>query len=196
MNVELFGDYEWLKGRERQVTSQWGEDGLIEAVFERIGTTNRWCFECGASDGLLYSNTKVLRDAGWNSVLIEEDAKLFISLYQLADWRTFCICEKVTPDNIDALLMEKNVPTDLDLGVLDIDGLEYWVWDGMKRHKPRVMLVEFAGWNPDDHICSKDDCGTSDQSGRQTIFELGVRKGYRPVSVSGYNLLFVREDCL
>ena len=58
---------EFLVGQESNVHSQFGEDGLLAVLFERIGTENRWCFECGASDGLIYSNTKVLRDDGWSA---------------------------------------------------------------------------------------------------------------------------------
>ena len=31
--------------RAKNVYSQYGEDGVIEAIFERIGTNNKWCLE-------------------------------------------------------------------------------------------------------------------------------------------------------
>ena len=38
----------------KNIYSQHGEDGLIEAIFERIRTENQWAFECGAADGRNY----------------------------------------------------------------------------------------------------------------------------------------------
>jgi hypothetical protein len=35
----------------RNVTSQYGEDGIIARIFELIGARSKWCVEFGASDG-------------------------------------------------------------------------------------------------------------------------------------------------
>ena len=39
--------------------SQFGEDGIIREILNRINPKNldKWCVEFGASDGILYSNT-------------------------------------------------------------------------------------------------------------------------------------------
>jgi hypothetical protein len=65
------------------VYSQNGEDGLLEEVFRRIGTTNKQCFECGAADGKWFSNTRKLIDEGWSALLIEEDPKNWPELDKL-----------------------------------------------------------------------------------------------------------------
>ena len=67
---------DWLDDKAANVTSQFGEDGLVAATLDRIGVQNRWCFEVGAADGMFYSNTKQWRDAGWHAVLIEADDAL------------------------------------------------------------------------------------------------------------------------
>ncbi len=71
----------WLHGKALNVYTQFGEDGLIDAVFDRIGTTNRECFEVGASDGRWYSNTLRLREDGWGAVLMEKDSQQWRKLY-------------------------------------------------------------------------------------------------------------------
>nr|VFK13689.1 MAG: hypothetical protein BECKLPF1236A_GA0070988_100933 [Candidatus Kentron sp. LPFa]VFK29801.1 MAG: hypothetical protein BECKLPF1236C_GA0070990_100959 [Candidatus Kentron sp. LPFa] len=48
----------WLLDFSHNVTSQTGEDGVIEKIFEIIEPTNRWCIEFGAWDGKKFRNTQ------------------------------------------------------------------------------------------------------------------------------------------
>src|SRR5438132_5987502 len=120
---------EFLRGKARNVTSQFGEDGLIAATFEKIGTKNKWCFEVGAGDGVNLSNTKVLRDAGWTAVLVEADPRLVGKMRDSGEHR-WVLCH-IGPDSLDWILQGYAVPKDLDLGVIDIDGQDYHVFAGL-----------------------------------------------------------------
>lgn len=185
----------WLLGKQRNDFSQFGEDGLIEAVLGRIGERNRWCFEVGAADGLFYSNTKRLRDAGWKSVLIEANAEHFAKLAQLANDRTHAIRERINYGSLDIILGEVDAPNDLDFGVIDIDGQDYWAWKGMQQFCPRVMLVEFmyASENFTDPSFTPKENGEG-QAGLQAIIDLGKQKGYTPLVSTFCNVLFARSD--
>jgi hypothetical protein len=163
----------WLNGRARNVHTQYGEDGLLEAIFERIGETNRWCFEVGAYDGLTFSNVARLMDDGWSAVLVEADADL---------------------------LVEAGLPDEPDLGVIDIDEQDFWLWAGMQRIRPRVMVVEFGLGRPVDQVPPLSDEQREPipiiQAGKNMIHYLGRAKGYIPIAVTEANILFVRTDCL
>lgn len=185
----------WLQGRQRNETSQFGEDGLIEALFKRIGEKNRWCFEVGAADGLFYSNTKRLRDAGWSSVLIEAGAEQFAELARLANDKTRVVKEKINYGSLDRILGDLFAPKDLDLGVIDIDGQDYWAWKGMIRYRPRVMLVEFAYRSDTSAQQARfvpPENGEG-QAGFDAIVSLGKQKGYTPVISTDCNVLFVES---
>lgn len=184
---------EWLNGRQRNVTSQFGEDGLIQAVFERIGETNRWCFEVGAADGLFYSNTKQLRDAGWYAVLIEGDRLQADKCMAFASVRVQVVAEKIGRQSLDNILAGSGAPIRLDLGVIDIDGQDYWAWDGMKAFRPRVMLVEYGYWNPPERIPQPNE-GTEAQAGLKAITDLGESKGYVAIATTHCNVLFVDRE--
>lgn len=184
----------WLVGASRNDTSQFGEDGLIEAVFAKIGTTNEWCFEVGAADGLFFSNTKRLRDAGWRAVLIEADELNFQKCLAFADQKVQVFKERIGHSSLDPILQGCGSPTRPDLGVIDIDGQDYWAWSGMECIKPRVMLVEFAYYQPADYIPNLNEPKNGEQAGLQAIIDLGISKGYIAVAHTYCNVLFVDRN--
>ena len=182
----------WLLGRESDVTSQFGEDGLIAAILERIGTANRWCFEVGASDGEFYSNTKRLRDDGWDALLIEGNADQYAKLTVIQSDRVRCVHYHVGPDHLDGLLDACSAPVNLDFGVIDIDGQDWWVFDGLRRHRPRLIMVEFANGDVDAPIPLLGEA--SGQAGYKAILSLGLSKGYKPICQTQVNLIFVADE--
>lgn len=187
----LSPDAEFLRDKRRNDTSQFGEDGLVEAVFERIGTTNQWCFEVGAADGLFFSNTKRLRDAGWRAVLIEGDPLSADKCRAFEGPRVHVVQKKIKHDSLDNILAGVGAPIRMDFGVIDIDGQDYWAWDGLKTFRPRVMLVEcmYAG-----DLGFVPPLAGEGQAGRDAIVDLGISKGYLPLAHTLCNVLFVDKD--
>jgi hypothetical protein len=193
---------EWLKGKVVNVHSQFGEDGLLAAIFDRIGTTNKWCFEIGAADGITFSNVRELIRREWHAVLIEKDVSLYAALKAnyAPNTLVYSQCGYIEPWSADAMLETLGYPIDGDLGVLDIDEQEFWVWAGMRRIRPRVMVVEYGLGRPIDQLPPlRVDGGQpipAIQGGRNMIHYLGVCKGYRCVAVTQCNMLFVLDEIL
>ena len=99
--------------------SQGGEDGVLLRLFERIGALNRRFVEFGAWDGVHLSNTANLRlNHGWSGLLMEASDRADGVLVQR---------EYVDPDDVEALFGRYDVPRDVDLLSIDIDGHDYWV---------------------------------------------------------------------
>lgn len=185
---------EWLNGKQRNDTSQFGEDGLSESVFAHIGETNRWCFEVGAADGLFYSNTKRLRDLGWNAVLIEADGRLASECRRFENDKVKVVHGRIGGESLDAILARCGSPSDPDFGVIDIDGQDYWAWKALVA-APRVMLVEFMYLN--DNMTDPGfipPLNGAGQAGFDAIVGLGVEKGYTAIASTFCNVLFVRND--
>jgi hypothetical protein len=185
----------WLEGKGRNDFSQFGEDGIIEAALAHYGVVHRRCFEFGAADGVWLSNTKRLRDLGWSAVLIESDPSQYDRLRDNTERErvTCCMNEGVTPENVNDLLMG-----DFDLGVIDIDGPDYWVWEAL-RIKPRLMLVEFAcgsRFTPEasHYVPPKGETRQAHQAGYGAILALGRSKGYAVLAAMSVNLLFALEQ--
>lgn len=176
--------------------TQFGEDGLIEAFFQNHAPRNKCCFEVGAADGIFFSNTLRLRGEGWQVCLIEADEDQFAKL-QEQDLTNVCAINAAVGVShgvlIDDVLSFCQMPTDLDFGVIDIDGQDYWAWKDMEVYRPRLMLVEFADGAGTGFIPDRDGKG---QATFDKILELGESKGYIPLAKTRVNLLFVDKVAL
>ena len=200
--------FEWLGAHARNVYSQTGEDGILEAIFARIGTRNRWCFECGAGDGTLCSNVRHLIEQGWKAVLVEaDDARISDIIRVHGDLilddplRVYVHEGHIEADGdetVDEILRAAFAPKDIDLLVLDVDGQEWHLWNSMLHYRPRVMVVEYNRQAPADYVPPRnkgaaphDTSDRLDQAGIDAIRRLGNAKGYEAVCATPYNLIFV-----
>lgn len=183
----------WLEGKSKNQYSQFGEDGLVAAVLEKLGEKNRWCFEVGASDGALFSNTKRLYEIGWRAVLIEADARHWPALDALHEERPNVLVIKEKIGSLDRILWRAGAPFDLDFGVIDIDGQDYWAWKEMERFRPRLMLVEFRNPNEQCDFSIPDFQGDG-QANAEAIAGLGREKGYTLLATTYVNALFARNE--
>ncbi len=194
-----------LRDHERSVFSQYGEDGVIEKLFEVIEPTSKYAVEFGAFDGLELSNTRNLFvNHGWSGLLIEGDPKLIAKLERnYADLpRVKTLQAWIYPGNVEILFEEAGVPEDLDLLVIDIDSNDYYVWKVIHNFRPKVVQIEINPYFPppqlmviDFHPLNYWD-GT-DYAGASiaSMIKLGKKKGYEPVhSTGGFNLFFVDRE--
>jgi hypothetical protein len=191
-----------LKGfsaRRKNKYSQYGEDGITEAIFERIGTKNRWCLEVGASDGMLFSNSRQFVEQGWNAILIESEKLAYDRLVE--NCKNFPnakpIFGKIGRDfSLDDILSRCGAPKDIDLLIIDIDGQDYHVWNAMMNYHPRVMIVEYNPAAESEYIpllggSTKEGL---DQAGRAAITRLGSSKGYRACIETPTNIILLHQD--
>ena len=185
-----------------KVNSQNGEDGMIQEIFRRIGTTDRRFLELGVGTGV-ENNTAFLLALGWSGYWVDGDGHFVSALNgDLRDALKYHV-GYVTAENVEATLASLQVPDDLDLLSLDIDQNTYFVWEAMSRIRPRVVVVEYNAaippgikwtvkYQPDRAWDDSNNFGASLSS----LEELGRLKGYSLVGCDfhGVNAFFVRED--
>ncbi len=198
------------RGLERygyKVYSQNDEDGIIQEIFRRIGTTNKRFIEFGVQNGL-ESNGHYLLHLGWNGLWIESDdyavkeiCRIFhkpIKTSQLSLRRAF-----ITRDNIDRIIEMENFSGDLDLLSIDIDGNDYYIWEKISVVRPRVVVIEYNGKFPPDYSWKmgyneKYVWDGSDKHGAslKALQELGEKLGYHLVGTNlrGVNAFFVKAE--
>lgn len=143
----------WLNDRRRNVTSQNGEDGVVEAIFERIGVVSRWACEFGAWDGKTFSNTwDLIENKGWFGVMIEPDAERFARLQENAAkvyGRIVAIRDAIDDENFDTVLSFTGIPPIFDLLSIDVDGKDLSIWRSLRDYRPRVVIIEVdSGFPP------------------------------------------------
>jgi len=193
-----------LRAARSDLTSQHGEDGVIAAIFDVIGVESKRCVEFGAYDLSENSNVRALwygRD--WDALLIEGDpvrARTIQRAYDLETGRggTATIVEGFVqptgPDSIDERLARHGwVPETVDFLVIDVDGLDYQIFQGLIG-RPRVVMVEFNPTIPPHLSVIGNDNGNYLGASARAVVDLGLSKGYTLVACTKVNAIFVRND--
>lgn len=135
--------------------SQSNQDIIIKNVFDKIGTTNKFCIEFGFNSESLTvgtgSNTaRLILDEGWDYVLFDGEFKnKEINLRK----------EFLTPENICKIFHKHNVPIELDYLSIDVDSMDLWLFDAvLKEYSPRLVSVEYnANFSIDEAITFPND---------------------------------------
>lgn len=187
-----------LPSYARNITSQFGEDGIIAEIFRRIGPRSRVCVEFGAWDGRYLSNTWHLwHQEGWRAVLIEGDAQRYRALERAVRRhpQATAVHAFVTPKGnncLDQVLGRVGIGNDVDLLSIDIDGDEYYVLDGLERVRPRVIVVEYNPTIPPE-LSLVQVPGAYFGASARALEELAGRKNYRLVCCTQTNCIFVDQ---
>ncbi len=191
-----------------KVFSQNDEDGIIQKIFELVGTSSRIFFEFGVGDGL-ESNTAYLLRQGWKGVWGEPnpDYQTFIRRVfkaELESGQLALVTEPVTPGNVVSLAPGAG-KGQIDLVSIDIDSNDYYVMEAAFPLKPRVIVCEYnAAYPPPAIIVQKYDPSSAWTGGNyygaslQALVDLAKANGYvlGGTNLCGVNAFFVRDDLL
>lgn len=188
-----------LSDRCSDVYSQSGEDGIIAAIFEAIGTASRRCIEFGAWDGFHLSNTANLWMNGWSGVLIEGVKERYDDLVRnVAGYDCLPLNSFVDIDgemHLERILERHGVPLEVDLLSIDIDGNDYYVLRSLERLRPRLIICEYNPTLP-PHLDLTSPYPNRIGASVSAIERLGRQKGYGVVAVTTSNVFLVRSDLL
>lgn len=190
-----------------KVYSQNDEDGIIEEIFNRVGTTNKIFIEFGVQNGL-ECNSHYLLFKGWRGLWIDGGETYVKEIQEkfapvIANGKLNVLNAFITRENINELFVAGNVTGEIDLLSIDIDGNDWHVWKAIDVVKPRVVVIEYNAKFPPNcewiqaydrhHIWDDSDWhGASLKS----LELLGRELGYQLVGTSfnGVNAFFVRKD--
>lgn len=183
---------------KNNITSQWGEDGIITEIFKRINTQEKFCIEFGAWDGKHLSNIwNLWHEQGWSALLIEaEEAKiptLEKSLEKFPNVKAFHALVQAEGETSLDLILKKTFPgKEIDILSIDIDSDDYYVFESLSV-SPRVVLIEYNPTVPPDMEVVQEK-GAYFGSSALALCTLARKKGYTLASLTETNLFFVRND--
>jgi hypothetical protein len=175
------------------IFSQNGEDGVIEYILDKLNITSGTCCEFGAWDGKHLSNTfNLIKNKEWKGLYIESDENKYKDLLETCkEYPNITPVQSfVTGENLDDLILNNDFPEDLDLLSIDVDSIDYEIWKGLMKVRPKLVIIEPCNstslWEKD---VSYDGHGASPF----LIKQLAKEKGYTFLCTTG-NLFFVRDD--
>ncbi len=198
---------------EFQIYSQWGEDGIIEYLIQKIEKEKcipNIFIELGV-ENYTESNTRfLLKNRNWTGLVVDgsgENVKYIKS--DPAYWRyDLTALEKfITAENIDKTIAECGFAGDIGLLSIDLDGNDYYIWDAIKSITPILVVCEYNALFGDRHeltVPYKADFirGKEHYSNLyfgasiRALIKKGVEKGYCFLGScsNGVNAFFVRND--
>ena len=188
-----------LQAHASNVTSQFGEDGILAEILRRLGEGKRRCIEFGAWDGKHFSNTwRLWHEQDWFALLIEGDAKRCSALARatrdFAKVTTLSAFVSPTGENrLDNLIRNAGWLECVDVVSIDIDGDDYHVFASVKECAPRVVLVEFNPTCPPGGEVIQAPGGNFGCSAT-SLLRLAREKGYALAACTDTNLILVRQD--
>lgn len=195
-----------------RVYSQTDEDGIILFLFSVIGATNKIFVEIGTGNGVECNCANLAINFGWHGLFIDGDSKAIASGIKFygshPDTKIFppkFLSAMVNSDDINDLISNAGFCGEIDFLSIDIDGMDYWIWETINCVNPRVVVVEANGkfgmrsiTVPYDDKWVYDANATPHYHGASlTAFtKLANKKGYRLVGTNrfGYNAFYIRND--
>jgi hypothetical protein len=184
--------------------SQNEEDGLLLALFKRIGTTDQRFVEigCGMNGG---NSGFFAQECGWSGLMVDaKSASIEKVTVRFRGHPVRTVKQRVTREGVNGMLEKFGFTGELDLLSIDIDGMDYWVWEALTVCSPRVVAIEYNWLFGAERAvtipyASEFDLGAIGNRGYRgaslaALAHLGRAKGYRLVATERVNAFFLRND--
>lgn len=199
-----------LRLAEFSVFSQFGEDGILQFLVQRVAIEHDVFVEFGVED-YSESNTRfLLVHDNWRGLVLDGDGShVEFARRTGLSWRQHLdtVTAFVDRDNINGLIGAAGIEGDIGLLSIDIDGNDLWVLEAIDVVSPRILVVEYnSTFGPDAAVtvpyAPRFTRGAAHFShlywgaSLTALDRVAQRKGYRLVggNRAGNNAFWVRED--
>ncbi len=195
---------------EFRAFSQFGEDGILQHLVRHVPIPRPLFVEFGV-ESYREANTRFLLTANnWAGLVLDGDAANIETIrHDPVYWyhNLKARAAFVTRENINRLLAEEGVTGDIGLVSIDVDGVDWWIWEAIEQVRPAIVVAEYNHrFGPDASVTvpyrPDFDRGRAHHSlcyfgaSLRALERLGCRKGYDLVGCgsAGLNAFFVRRD--
>lgn len=190
--------------------SQWGEDGIIDWLVERMPGIPKVFIEFGVED-YRESNTRLLLHLrNWRGLVMDGSAEQVSRIKrQDVSWRfdLDAVCCFIRSENINQAILAAGLSGEIGLLSIDIDGNDYWVWKAIDAVTPAIVVCEYNAvfgdlhritvpYLPDFQRTRAHHSNLYFGASLPALIDLAVQKGYVFVGTNsnGCNAFFIRKD--
>jgi hypothetical protein len=198
---------------EFKVFSQWGEDGIIQYLINKIPIKNKTFIEFGV-ENYEESNTRfLLSNDHWSGLVIdgsEENINYIKSDDIFWKYNLEAICKFVTKKNINTTLKKyvssHNNNNEIGLLSIDLDGNDYWIWESIIDIEADIVICEYnwifgsdknvsVPYDPKFNRTEKHPSNLYFGASIQALVSLADKKGYHFIgtNIAGNDAFFVKK---
>lgn len=201
-----------LQDAEFKVSSQFGEDGIIDWLIERaeIPPVSQSFIEFGVENYREANTRFVLHNRNWRGLIMDGSDAMVAALEEDGlIWKhdISALPAFITRENINELISSAGYRGDIGLLSIDIDGNDYWVWEAIDVVRPIICICEYNAvfgdvfpistpYDPSFNRTKAHHSNLYFGASIAALCSLAAQKGYRFVGTnsSANNAFFVRED--
>ena len=200
-----------LRAAEFKVFSQWNEDGIIQHLVRHTDIAEPTFIEFGVDDYREANTRFLLVNDGWRGLVLDSGDTHIEFVYETSGlgWRHPIEARRafLARETINDEFRAAGFHGDLGLLSIDVDGMDYWIWDAIEVVAPRIVVVEYNSLFGCEHAITVPYDPAFDYAvahfsrlyfgaSLPALVDLGRRKGYGFVGCEshGANAFFVRDD--
>jgi hypothetical protein len=190
------------------VFSQYGQDGIIQYLISCIPNIKETFVEFGVQSYAESSTRFLLHKWNWAGMIIDGTADHIANVQRLdLAWQhdLTCVQKFLTRENINEVI-SKRFSGEIGILSIDVDGVEYWLWEAIEVVSPQIVILEY---NPSyidvpvsvpykvDHSWGKyDNTFLYNNASLAAYKHLARKKGYTFVGCdsSGTDSFFVKNS--
>lgn len=191
--------------------SQCDEDGLLLYLAARAGIAGGKAVELGFSYPIGSNITNLIVNHGWQGLGIEGDSnavnrsELWFSRHRSTMFNPPKIIQAWLAQDSASGILVSNGFGDVDVLSIDVDGIDYWIWEKLEC-RPKIVVVEFNPlWEAGTALTVPASEAFTSGARRvpgyfgaslQAMADLGRRKGYSLVGTNalGFNAFFIVDE--
>lgn len=128
------------------VFSQFGDDGIIQWLVNKLPIPNKTFIEFGV-ENYREANTRFLLINNYWSGLVIDGSDANVNEIKADQVHTFydlqAVCSFITTDNINDLISSAKFAKQVGVLSVDIDGNDYWVLQAINNIEPVIIICEY-----------------------------------------------------
>jgi len=131
---------------EFKVFSQWGDDGIIQYLINKVDISVDKFVEFGVGNYTECNTRFLLINNNWSGLIMEGSSDDVNQIRQSSIyWKNDLLAENlfITKENINSILKEKGFDGDLGILHIDIDGNDYHIWKTIDCVNADIVIMEY-----------------------------------------------------